>query len=337
VVAARPLATGAAGLAREAAARGARGNPTPRDQSVLSEARRLRQRSDSQPAGSALVQPADSASAGSRHVARNGGVGLGIGLVVALGLAFVAELFDRRVNSPRELKEHVGMPVLGCVPSRRQERGSGPRLSAPGSPQSEAYRALRTNLELRGVGHDIRSLLVTSALRAEGKSTTVVNLGAAYARAGQVVTVVDLDLRKPALADALGVTRSPGVADVLLGRTSLEDAIVPAADPVGPLSVLPAGVEVPDPGELVTSPGLRALLEQLRARPGLVLVDAPPIAGIADTIAVSAHVQAVLLVARLGVARPQALESAADALASAPTRAIGVVATGVTRSESAQC
>jgi polysaccharide biosynthesis transport protein len=179
-----------------------------------------------------VVQPADGAVQVSPRPRRNGALGLAVGIVLGIGLAFLREALDTRVRSVEEIGERLKLTLLGRLPepSRRLRRRNELVMSAePHGPQSEAFRTLRTNIEFTRVGHDIRTILVTSAVEKEGKSTTAANLALALARGGQRVALVDLDLRRPFLDNFFDVRERPGLTHVVLGAAELQEAETPIA------------------------------------------------------------------------------------------------------------
>jgi Mrp family chromosome partitioning ATPase len=221
-------------------------------------------------------------------------------------------------------------------------------IASPQSAEAEAFRMLRANLEFVNLDRGARSIMVTSALEKEGKSTTVANLAVALARAGQKVALVDLDLRRPLLAKFFGIAASqPGVTNVVAGSSTLEEALVEivrlpggrnggssadgngaGSSNAGVLTVLPSGPAPRDPGEFVNTSQLKSALEQLTGMFDLVLIDTPPLLSVGDAMALSASVDAMIAVARLSVLRRQNLNELARALETCPTIKLGVVITG---------
>ena len=208
---------------------------------------------------------------------------------------------------------------------------------------------LRANLEFVNLDRGARTIMVTSALEKEGKSTTVANLAVALARAGQKVALVDLDLRRPAIASFFGIPYSdPGMTNIVVGSSTLEAALVEvsrtpmaAADAShvdgngvgsngsgGVLKVLTSGRIPPNPGELVKAKRLTAALEQLARSFDFVLIDTPPLLSVGDAMALSAHVDAMITVARLRVLRRGVLAELARTLETCATIKLGVVVTG---------
>ena len=160
---------------------------------------------------------------------RNGLFGLAFGVIIGLGLALLVDALDTRVRSGDEIAARLGIPLLGRLPEppkKVRERQKLVMLAEPHGRQAEAFRMLRTNLELANIDEDVKIIAVASALPSEGKSTTVANLAVAAARGGQRVALVDLDLRKPMLATFFEGAGPWGVIDVALGRVSLADALL---------------------------------------------------------------------------------------------------------------
>ncbi len=169
-------------------------------------------------------------------------MGLALGLLLGFGLAFLIEALDTRVRTGDEIAERLGLPLLGRIPeppkSVRSHDGLV-MLDEPGSPRSEVFRVLRTNIEFADLEHQVRTLMVTSAVESEGKSTTVANLAVAMARAGKRVCLVDLDLRRPYVANFFGLVGAAGLTDVALGHIALDRALHGIAVTEG--GPLPAG------------------------------------------------------------------------------------------------
>ena len=294
-----------------------------------------------------LVGPALSAEQIQPRAKRSGLLGFLFGILIGLGLAFLWEALDQRVRSEDEIESTLALPVLGRLPEPSRELRSSQQivmLAEPSSPRAEPFRRLRASFEFANLGSDAQTVLITSAVQREGKTTTAANLAVALARAGRHVVLVDLDLRQPKLGtifDAAG----PGVTDVAVGNVSLDEALtkvliagstaLPSANGSssstgrkGTLEILPAGSIVGYPGEFVGSDALTDILNFLRARSGTILIDAPPLLGVGDSMALAAQVDALLIVTRLrGIAR-KSLHELARVLERIPGRKIGFVITG---------
>lgn len=227
---------------------------------------------------------------------RTTGLGLVLGLLVGLGVAFALENLDDRIRSKSDLERaSSGQPVLGLIPT--YEPGALPvTLTQPASDAAEAYRTLRTAVQFMGLDRKLQILQVTSPNPGEGKTTTVVNLGLTLAYAGVRVCLVDCDLRRPRLANAFGLAPSVGFTSVLLGTTTLDDAMLVSETWGALLSLLPSGPIPPNPSELLSSPRVQRLFDDLAERCDLVIIDTPPTLPVSDALAASRLADAVLMV-----------------------------------------
>jgi polysaccharide biosynthesis transport protein len=237
---------------------------------------------------------------------RYGIIGLAFGLMLAFAFAFIRDALDTRVRSAEEITQRLGIPLLARLPepSRKLQKTNGlVMLANPGSVEAEAFRVLRTNIEFANIERKARSIMITSALEAEGKSTTAANLAVAAARVGQRVVLVDLDLRRPFIDRFFDLEGKPGLTNVALGHATLEEATarvaIPAAEhegarsetnchsPVAVLDVLPSGPIPPDAGEFVGTAAVSQLLQELTRRYDLVVVDSPPLLHVGDALTLS--------------------------------------------------
>src|SRR6266571_1329741 len=174
------------------------------------------------------VKSAESATQVQPRPVRNGILGLALGIVLGGALAFLREALDTKVRSAEEIEERLGLPLLARIPEppRRLRKHDKPiMLAEPHSPQAEIFRLLRTNLDFVRLTHSPRTILVTSALEREGKSTTCANLAITLARAGQRVALVDLDLRRPSLARFFDLIGRLGLTQVALRQAKLADVL----------------------------------------------------------------------------------------------------------------
>jgi succinoglycan biosynthesis transport protein ExoP len=298
-----------------------------------------------------VLRPAGGAAQVQPTPKRNGIMGFGVGLVLALALALLWDALDTRVRSAHEVSTILGQPLLGrlSAPPRKVRSAQGiVMLEDAVSPESEAFRQLRTSFDFANVDAKAKVIMVTSALQGEGKSTTAANLAVALARAGREVVLVDLDLREPILQKLFklqGYRWVHGLTSVALGRVELEDAI--AYLPVGGgergrseaeggstiLQVLPSGPVPGDPGEFVASGAVRGVIDRLRERAEIVVIDAPPLLGVHDAASLSAGADGIVMVARLGMLRRPLLREARRILDTSPAAKLGFVLTGAEREE----
>lgn len=260
------------------------------------------------------------------------GIGLAVGFVLGIGAALARRWPRRSIGTGDRLAARAGAPVLATIPAlaRRPRRPavlSGPPTGTGGGPglraRAEAVRRLRT--AMRGAAGDPRCLLVTGAASGQATSTTASDLAIALALSGESVVLVEADLRRPVFAYAFGLDAGQGVGDVLSGRREL-DAALQQWSP-GHIDVLPAGLSVEQPAELLGSEPFRELLQGLRSRYDRVLIDAAPITAAAETLEVARHADGALLVCRRGGARPPEVDAAVAALRMADVPLVGLVLT----------
>lgn len=246
------------------------------------------------------------------------------GLVLGALVAVARDLADRSVTSAEEAAALTGAPVVGVVV---RDPVLGSRSAEGGEVRSEqaaeGYRQVRANLQFLDVDEPPKVVMVSSAVPAEGKTTAVVNLGLALARAGHRVTVVEADLRKPRVVEYLGLVDGVGLTNLLTGSAGIEDVV--QQHMTDGLSVIGAGPVPPNPGELLASSSMRAVLEKLRADNDFVLVDAPPLLPVADAIGLAAHTDGTLLSVRYGATPRQQVAAAAGRLERVGARTLGVL------------
>jgi Mrp family chromosome partitioning ATPase len=244
-----------------------------------------------------------------------------VGLLFGIGLAFAMGLFDRRLGRVSDVEDGYGYPVIAVLPHAPHPTPivDGRAVIAPAL--IETFRSLRINLRLTGGDDPPRTLLVTSGLPAEGKSTVARDLALAYAEANERVLLIDADLRRPSIGKLVGVQAERGLTHVLRGETSPGEVVVsvyPAnghssatngsGSPVGPLAprasgsldVLLHGDVLDNPAPLLATPAMATLLSSARERYDVVIIDTAPVLAVADTLPLLELVDGVLLVARLG-------------------------------------
>ena len=250
-----------------------------------------------------------------------------IGLMIAVALLFLIEYFDDTVKTASDVQHLLGLPTLGAI-SRIRRAGRGfDRLVALRSPRShtaEAYRTLASNIDFAAIDSPIRTLLVTSSEPGEGKTFCAANLAIVIAQSGKRVLLVDADLRDPDIHNVFKVPNRLGLTDLLrTGGANAPEAILPTD--VERLQILTAGIPPAIPAELLGSKRMHAVLERLRADVDLVIVDSPPVRVVADPAVLSSFVDATVLVIESGRSRRGPVREAAEALARANARVLGVV------------
>ena len=286
-------------------------------------------------------------------------IGLLLGLMLGVGVAFGLELLDDSVKKPQEVEDVLGLSYLGTIPnlesSPKREGGMAfvvpPQLEAEvatgfrpatrviaakilanlsGEPArhhgageaKEAYVAVRTSLLLSRAGEPPGTLLFSSARLGDGKTLTTLNVAASFAQLGAPVLVIDADLRRPRCHEYLGLERQVGLTEVLAGQCDVGDAIRPVRPP---LYFLGAGSQTPpDPIELLGSEQMHTVLKKLLVDYTYVLIDAPPLLPVSDAVALSPLVDGVVLVISNHTPKPAALKACAR-LRHARARVLGAV------------
>jgi tyrosine-protein kinase Etk/Wzc len=265
-----------------------------------------------------------------------------VGLVLGAAGAFLRRALDTRVRTREDVETATGhMPILGTIPRIAVKGAAGVAgrrgvvpdtaptlavLSEPHGPAAEAFRALRTSIIFSGMHGGPRSLVVTSAMPGEGKSTSSANLALTLAQQGTTTLLVDADLRRGTVHQLFGIPQQPGLTHVLLGHVELDEAIRTVHLEGGQiLHVLPSGVFPPNPAELLGNERMNRLIADLRDRFGTVIFDAPPLNLVTDAAILATKVESTLLVTRSGVTDKRALNHAAHQLHQVSASVTGVV------------
>ncbi|MCM0621854.1 polysaccharide biosynthesis tyrosine autokinase [Nocardioides bruguierae] len=240
---------------------------------------------------------------------RNIGLGLVLGLLLGAGLAVLRDVLDTSVKRPDDI-EAFDVPTLGAVPFDQAARKSQLVTDLPAhSPRTEAFRVLRTNLQFIDVDADNRIFVVTSALPAEGKTTTAVNLALTLAQGEQKVLLIEGDLRRPKASAPLGLDNAVGVTSALVGKIGWKDAVQTHASG---LDVLASGAVPPNPAELLQSQAMATLLTEIKALYDVVIIDAPPLLPVADAALLAKQADGAILVARFGSTTRDQVASAVE-------------------------
>jgi succinoglycan biosynthesis transport protein ExoP len=281
------------------------------------------------------------ASPSSPKTSRNTVLGGLLGLLIGLGLAFVLERLDRRIKGPEDLEAVYRLPMLGTVPESsvlsRSARGDGGKRTVLAPAEAEAFSLIRAHLRFFNVDRDLRTVIVASAAPGDGKTTIARHLAEAAARLGSRVLFIEVDLRHPTLAQQLAIQPGPGLTDVLIGAIPLEEATraVDLEAPPGEgltgrrLEVLTAGaVQPPNPGELLESRAMEAVLEQAKSAYDFVVIDTPPLTAVSDAFPLLTKVDGVVIVGWVGRSRRDAAERLHRVLAVSGAPLLGVVANG---------
>ena len=271
-------------------------------------------------------------TASSPNILRNLGGGLIFGLVLGIGIAVLRQLLDTKVRRAQDVRAITDSPILGVVAfDQKVPRHPVILRDEPLAAASEAVRSLRTNLQFIDVTNRPKSIVITSSIPGEGKSTMAINLAASLADTGARVILVDADLRRPSIAEYAGIEGSVGLTTVLIGRADVEDVVQPMGTTT--LDLLPAGQLPPNPSELLGSPAMAGLLDRLTTSYDTVLLDSSPVLPVTDAAVLSKQAGgALIIVGADRIHRPQ-LQETLGSLQTAGAHVLGIVINKVDRRE----
>lgn len=253
------------------------------------------------------------------------------GFMTGLVIAIILMLLDSRVHKLADAARITGRPILGGI--GRLSRSSASRITMvaePRSDQAESYRSLRTALWADGLGTSgATTLLVTSSVDGEGKTSLVANLGIAFAENSASVLLIDADLRAPGLTDVFRMTPSAGLGDVLAGRATLDSAKRRTDD--GLVDLLSAGAPVANPSEMLGSQAMAQLLLDAKSRYDVIILDSPPLLPVTDAAVLSTAVDSVMMIAAAGTVTRNDLRASVAILRNIRANVVGVAVTKLPR------
>ncbi len=235
-------------------------------------------------------RPVVSDNAVSPNLTLNLVLGAVVGLVFGVGIAFFLEYIDTSVKSLEDVERYLQVPVLAVVPKDVGILHS----QSVGSPDAEAYRILRTNIEFNRKNPEDNAITVVSGAAGEGKSTTLVNLAYICAQGGYTTLMIDADLRRPRLHTFFDIDNSVGLSNYLTTNLELEDVILQT--PIENLYFMPSGVLPTDAAGILNSRRMSELIQDVKQRFDLILVDSPPILGVSDASVLASEVDLTMLV-----------------------------------------
>jgi capsular exopolysaccharide synthesis family protein len=256
-------------------------------------------------------------------------LGLLVGLALGVGYALIKNAFDKRIRNASHVEQNFDLAVIGTIPFDSGISKNGVLSTTTDFFTTESLRQLRTNLQFMDVDHPPRIIVVTSSVPGDGKSTVTVKLAEAIAESGKKVILVDADLRRPSIAEYLGLLPGVGLTDVLIGRAT-PDQVLQRYGESGLLKVLGAGPVPPNPSELLGSETMKHLLESLDPE-AMILIDTPPLLPVTDAAILTARTDGALVVARAGKTTIDVLDRALANLDKVKGRALGIVIDGVSR------
>ena len=264
-------------------------------------------------------------------IRKNAWMALILGLLGGIGLAFLFEHLDDTFKRPEELEKLLGLPVLGVIPRIRATRGDDRAIALSGhdDPRSmfaESYRSVRTALQFSTASGVPRLLTVTSSKASEGKSTTALSLAIQFAQAGKRVLLIDADLRKPSVHCALRLENSQGLTNFLAGE-AVQPVEITQPTQIPNLFIIPAGPLPPNPAELLSSARMMALLSLAAEKFDQVLVDGPPVLGLADALILGNLCEGTLLNVEMGSTPRGHVQGAIKRLRGARVHVLGTILT----------
>ncbi len=262
--------------------------------------------------------------------------GAAVGFILLSGLAVLMDLADRSYRNPSEIASDLNVSVLGHIPVMDISKTKKSIDSVDASVcaihhskgrVSEAYRSVRTGLYFNSRGKALKVIQVTSPVPGDGKSTLSCNLAVTMAQSGRRVLLIDADLRRPRVAKIFGIDSDIGVAAIVTGKVEAEDAI--QAGPVPNLSILPGGKRPGNPAEILSSERFKNMIDMLRDKFDVIIVDTPPLLAVSDPGAVAGIVDGVVMTMRLRRNVKPLATRAKSILESVGANLLGVVINGV--------
>lgn len=277
------------------------------------------------PISLSVITPAKASGAPSAPNSRlNVLLGLTAGMMLGLAAAVMRSKFDNRIRGEADLRVVTDAPLLGglTLSADAQKR---PLLTQakPQSPRAESFRQLRTNLQFANVARRSKSVLITSSLPGEGKSTTATNLAISLAEAGQRVCLVDADLRRPMINEYLGLERNVGLTTAMVEQIDVMELLQPWGE--GGLFVLTSGRIPPNPSELLGSSQVAHIIHRLEEAFDIVIIDTPPVLPVTDAAVLSQHVGGVIVVVGVLSAKRNDLQRSLAGLGLVEADILGVV------------
>jgi capsular exopolysaccharide synthesis family protein len=258
-------------------------------------------------------------------------LGFLLGILIGVGGAFLLEYLDTSIKNTKEIEDLTGLTVLATIPLIKDKgHPQIPTIDEPHSQMAEAYRILRTNLAFAATAKPIKSLLITSTIPQEGKTTTCINLGISLAQQGHKTVILDCDFRRPMLHRYLTQYISDntnGLSDVLVGKLKLREAIVEGT--AQNLNFITSGTIPSNPAELLGSPKMLEIVEKLKNEFAYIIFDAPPALGVADARVIGKISDAIIVVIMSKQTHRDAVREVKDELERSGEKIIGFVLNGV--------
>lgn len=246
-----------------------------------------------------------------------------LGLMAGMFLVFLLEFLDNTLKTPEDIEKHLGLAVIGAIPTVKQEQDRLVTLNNPKSPISEAFRTLRTNIQFSSIDKEIKTLVVTSSSPTEGKSTISSNLAITISQSDKKVLLIDCDLRKPTVHKTFGLDNQKGLTNILMGE-ELSDALNKNED-LENLLILTSGPIPPNPAELIGSKKMKVFLDKIRGEYDMIILDSPPVGLVTDSAVLSTIVDGLILVGAVAQTDIEIAKQSKELLKKVNSNIIGVV------------
>jgi succinoglycan biosynthesis transport protein ExoP len=255
---------------------------------------------------------------------RNTVVAVLAGMLLAAGAVYAVETLDDTVKNPEEIRRKFGLPILGMIAWHETVQDRPIALAEPRSPEAEAFRALRTNIMYAAVDRPLRRILITSATPEDGKTTVASSLAVVLSQNEKTVVLVDADLRRPQVHRKFGLQNRIGLSDLFVRPLDSLSGVLQAITP-RQLAVITSGGLPPNPAELLTSSTMRKLLDLLNQVFDVIVIDSPPLLTVTDAAALAPSMDGVILVAKPGITKLDALKQSVEQLRAVEARLMGIV------------
>jgi capsular exopolysaccharide synthesis family protein len=279
-----------------------------------------------------IIDSAESAFKVSPNTRRNFKLALVIGLMIGLGLSFLFEYIDNTIKIPDEVEKYFKVPLLGVVldhPAKGHREGDSNTkaelitLEDPKSAVSESYRGIRTRILFSSPERQPKSILMVSALEAEGKTISSANLAVIMARTGSRVLLLDCDMRKPRINSIFGCEKKKGVSNVLVGDCTISDAVRDTG--IENLDLITCGELPPNPSELLGSKAMQEMLATLSNDYDRIIIDSPPVSAVTDAVVLSQIVDGVVVVLQANKTDRHVAQSALEQLSAVHAHVFGII------------
>ncbi|MBC7328595.1 polysaccharide biosynthesis tyrosine autokinase, partial [bacterium] len=250
-------------------------------------------------------------------------LGFLLAIALAIGGAVIAEYLDDAIKSPMDIERRCRTTLLAIIPRFEASKSLLVALATQRSHASEAFRTLRSSLKFASLGKPLKTIVVTSPEPSEGKSTLAANLAIVFAQAGQKTLIIDADLRRPRVHDIFGLDRDVGLTNVLVGDMDVDSVIRETG--IENLYAITCGPIPPNPAELLESEHMKQILDELKGKMDVIIIDSPLVMGLADAIILSSIADGTIIVARYNSTSRSAFNQARRMLEMAKANILGAV------------